>query len=30
LGQHAAHDAAQRIVDESVVMKAIVHGVPEL
>ena len=30
LSQHAAHDAAQRIVDESVVVKAIVHVVPEL
>src|SRR5207302_470959 len=30
LPQHTAHDAAQRIVDESVVVKAIVHVVPEL
>ncbi len=30
LAQHAAHDAAQRIVDESVVVEAIVHIVPEL
>ena len=29
LRQHAAHDAAQRIVDESVVVKAIVHGLSE-
>ena len=29
LSQHATHDAAQRIVDESVVVKAIVHVVPE-
>src|SRR5262249_16992241 len=30
LSQHAAHDAAQRIVDESVVVKAVVHVVPGL
>ncbi len=29
LSQHATHDAAQRIVDESVVVKAIVHIVLE-
>ena len=30
LSQHASHDAAQRIVDESVVVKAIVHGLSEI
>jgi hypothetical protein len=30
LSQHASNDAAQRIVDESVVVKAIVHGLSEI
>ncbi len=30
LRQHAANDAAQRIVDESVVLKSIVHGLSEI
>jgi hypothetical protein len=30
LRQHAANNAAQRIVDESVVLKAIVHGLSEI
>ena len=30
LRQHAANNAAQRIVDESVVLKSIVHGLSEI
>jgi hypothetical protein len=30
LRQHAADNAAQRIVDESVVLKSIVHGLSEI
>ena len=30
LAKHATHDAAQRIVDESVVVKSIVHGLSEI